>query len=232
MNHGDHHYFVLHTSDLAASSEFFHHLLGWEIDGGEIVDSNFPGALAETHDRALWVHVDDCRRTVDRVAELGGQPGELTESESGTNATCRDDQGNVFHLGTLIPEYRNGDRPARRPVGELGYATFPMGDTGQAVEFHGKLFGWTFTGPGEAGIQTGYRHCTNGALEFGFTASGDVSPSLYFQVDDAEAIADTVTSLGGRHGGLVESANGVTLTGCIDPAGVRFELWQAPAERR
>ena len=228
MNHGDHHYFVLHTSDLAASSAFFHQLLGWKIDNGEVTNTNFLGALSEQHDRALWVHVDDCERTVARVAELGGQPGEIVHSPSGANATCTDDQGNTFHIGTLIEEYQHLDHPPRLATGELGYATFPVGDTERAVRFHHQLLGWEFTDPGEAGIQTGYRHCTNGSIPFGFTTGGDADPSLYFEVADAAAIGSTVTSLGGSHGPLISSDNGDTLTGCVDPAGVRFQLWQAP----
>lgn len=229
MDTGDHHYFVLRTSDLAASSSFFERLLGWEVDQGELTNLAFFGALSDAHDRALWVHVDDCDAACARVAELGGEPGAITEEGSGRNAVCRDDQGNTFHMGTLIAEYREYPHPDPRPVGELGYVTFPVGDTAAAVDFYGQLFGWTFTEPGDVGVQAEYRHCTNGALEFGFTADGDVSPSFYFRVDDAATMQSRVTELGGGHGDLVDSDTGLTLTGCTDPAGVRFELWQPAA---
>lgn len=229
MNHGDLHYFVLRTPDLAASSRFFADLLGWQLDNGELTNTRFRGALSDAHDRALWAHVDDCEAAVAKVAELGGQPGEITHSRSGASASCSDDQGNVFHLGTLLPEFQNWDHPPRQPIGELSYATFAVGDTAKAVHFHSQLFGWEFTEPGEAGVQSDYRHCTNGSMEFGFTSGGHGGPSLYFEVSDADAIADTVTSLGGTPGTLITSASGLTLSDCADPAGVSFHLWQRPA---
>lgn len=229
MRHGEHHYFVLGTSDLPASETFFRELLGWEIDSGELTNVAFFGALSDAHDRSIWVHVDDCDAAVQQVAALGGTPGEIRDDRSGRNAVCRDDQGNTFHLGTLRRELQEHPHPDPLPEGELGYFTLPVGDTGRAVAFYGALFGWTFEPPGAAGVQPEYRHCNNGVLPFGFTAAGDVSPSLYFRVGDAAGMAPRVVELGGAHGDVVGSETGPTLTGCQDPAGVRFELWQ-PAE--
>lgn len=226
MRHGDHHYFVLHTDDPAASEAFFSRVLGWETDGGEITNLAFLGALSDRHPRAVWIHVDDTAATCDEVARLGGTPGPIVEERSGPSAACVDDQGNAFHVGTLIPEYRDHPRPEPRGLGELGYLTYPVGDTERAVGFYGSLFGWEFEPAGSAGIQPGYRHVRNGSIPFGVTTGGDVSPSLYFRVADAAAARGTVSDHGGRHGDLVDSETGRTLTGCVDPAGVRFELWQ------
>ena len=229
MDDGEHHYFVLRTDDLEASSRFFSELLGWKLDNGELTNVAFFGALTEDHDRALWVHVNDLDAAREKVRELGGKPGEITDANSGRNAVCADDQGNTFHMGTLIPEYQDYPHPEPLEVGELGYVTMPVGDTAKAVAFYGELFDWTFTDPGDVGIQADYRHCTNGALPFGFTAGGDVSPSYYFRVADADEIQERVTALGGEHGVIVDSETGRTVTGCTDPVGVRFELWQ-PAD--
>ncbi len=229
MKHGDHHYFVLHTSDLDASATFFSELLGWDVDDGEIENLAFFGALSDAHDRAIWIHVDDCDATCRKVASLGGVPGDVVDQQSGHNAVCTDDQGNTFHIGTLIEEYRNLPHPDRRPTGELSYFTVPVGDTAAAVDFYGELFGWTFDDSGTSGIQPGYRHCNNGVLEFGFTTGGDVSPGFYFQVADAAGMADRVVTLRGTHGDVVDSETGLTLTGCVAPGDVRFELWQ-PAD--
>lgn len=230
MNHGDHHYFVLHTDDLPATEAFFRSLLGWEIDQGELTNLAFFGALSDQHDRAIWVHVDDCDAACAKIESLGGKSGEIVDQQSGRNATCVDDQGNTFHVGTLIPEYQDYSHPDRQSTGELSYLTLPVGDTDKGVEFYTQLFGWTFEPAGSTGIQPDYRHCNNGALQFGLTSRGDVSPGLYFQVGDATATAARVVELGGSHGGLVDSDSGLTLTGCTAPGNVRFELWQPSQE--
>ncbi|MEZ5383857.1 MAG: VOC family protein [Microthrixaceae bacterium] len=229
MNHGDHHYFVMHTDNVLADEAFFSRLLGWELTGGELTNVAFFGALSDHHPRAIWVHVDDCAAAVARVAELGGEPGEITEEGSGLNATCRDDQGNTFHMGTLIEAYRNHPHPDPLPTGELGYFTLPVGDPDRAVEFYGPLFGWTFDAPGTSGTHPDYRHCNSGTLPFGFTAEGDISPDLYFRIDDAHGSRSRVTGLGGTHGDIVDSETGPSLTACESPGGVRFNLWQ-PAD--
>lgn len=229
MRHGEHHYFVLETRDLPASEAFFRQLLGWEIDNGEVTNLAFFGALSDSHDRSIWVHVDDCDAAIEQVAALGGTTREVSDGRSGRSATCQDDEGNTFYLGTLRPEFQEYPHPDPLPMGELGYFTMPVGDTDRAVAFYGELFGWTFDPPGTKTSNAAYRNCNNGTLPFGFTADGDVSPSFYFRVADAEAMAPRVVELGGTHGDVVESETGPTLTGCQDPGGVRFELWQPAA---
>lgn len=226
MRHGEHHYFVLHTGDLGASSAFFSELLGWEIVDGELRNLAFFGALTESHERSWWVHVDDCDAAAARVRELGGTVESVVDERSGRNAVCLDDQGNRFHMGALVLEFQEYPHPPPLPEGELGYATVAVGDTGRAVHFYGELFGWEFTAPGEAGVQTGYRHCTNGVVPFGFTADGDAGTTFYFRVADAEAAASQVSRLGGTPGELVDSETGRSVVGSTDPIGVRFELWQ------
>ena len=229
MRHGEHHYFVLQTTDLTRTSAFFSDLLGWEVVDGELRNLAFFGALTEGHERSWWPHVEDCDASAQLVRELGGTVEQLTDERSGRNATCRDDQGNRFHMGSLIPEFQEYPHPPARPEGELAYVTLAVGDTGRAVDFYGELFGWEFSAPGEAGVQPAYRHCTNGSLPFGFTAEGDVGPSFYFRVADADAAAERVRELGGSVGELGDSESGRSLVGSTDPVGVRFDLWQ-PAE--
>ncbi|MDY7101067.1 MAG: VOC family protein [Actinomycetota bacterium] len=225
MNHGEHHYFVLRTADLVASSEFFAELLGWEIDGGELTNVAFFGAITEDFDRAIWVHVEDCDAACAEVVELGGSHDPILDQQSGRNATCRDDQGNTFHIGTLIPEYQDYPHPDPLPEGELAYFTVPVGDPERAVAFYGSLFGWTFDPPGGA-VRAEYRHCTNGSLPFGFVSDGDVTPAFYFRVADAAGAGEVVTKLGGRAGQVVDSESGISLIGSVDPTGVHFDLWQ------
>ncbi|MEM9611040.1 MAG: VOC family protein, partial [Actinomycetota bacterium] len=226
MRHGEHHYFVLHTTDLAATSRYFSELLGWEVVDGEIRNvANF-GAITESHERSWWVHVDDCDAAAAKVVELGGEVRQITDERSGRNAVCLDDQGNPFHMGTLITEFQDHPHPPPLPEGELGYATFSVGDTGRAVDFYGALFGWEFTPPGEAGVREEYRHCTNGALPFGFRSDGDDSPHLYFRITDVEAARARVVELGGSAPAVDVSESGRSLINGRDPVGVRFDLWE------
>ncbi len=226
VQHGNHHYFVLHSPDLAVSQDFFSELLGWHFVDGELTNLAFFGALTGSHDRSIWIHVDDCDESCDRVEQLGGTVDEVHDERSGRNAICRDDQDNRFHMGTLIEEFRNYPHPPPAPRGELSYFTLPVGDTSAGAAFYSALFGWEFSDPGETGSNPGYRHCTNGTLPFGLTGSGDVSPAFYFKVDDVEAAAERVVDLGGTGGSIVGSETGPSLIGSADPAGVRFELWQ------
>lgn len=226
MNHGDHHYFVLATDNLPVSEAFFAGLLGWELTDGEIGNVAFRGALSDRHDRAIWVHVDDCEQAARQVAALGGRPGELVEEGSGLSATCLDDQRNRFHMGSLRPKFRDMASPAPLDTGELGYFTMAAGDTDRAVSFYSELFGWTFDEPGSSGDHAAYRHCNSGTLPFGFTATGDVAPELYFRIPDVRAAGRDIHNLGGTHGDFIDSQSGLTLAGCHDPAGVAFELWQ------
>lgn len=229
MRHGDHHCFVLHTDDLATTGDFFSELLGWEVVDGELRNVAFFGAITESDERSLWAHVDDCDATATLVESLGGSIERVSDDRSGRNAICVDDQGNRFHLGTLLPELRDHPRPDPLPEGELAYVTLDVGDTGRAVDFYGRILGWEFTEPGETGAQVGYRHCTNGALPFGFTAGGDPGPTYYFRVADIARSADRVRELGGTAGETVDSEAGRSLIGNTDPTGVRFELWR-PAD--
>lgn len=229
MRHGEHHYFVLQTTDLTRTSAFFTDLLGWEVVDGELRNVAFFGALTEDHERSFWPHVEDCDASAQLVRELGGTVEQITDERSGRNAICRDDQGNRFHMGTLISEFQDYPHPPARQEGELGYVTLTVGDTARAVEFYGQLFGWEFTDPGEAGVQAGYRHCTNGSLPFGLTATGDPGPSFYFRVADADASAQRVRELGGTVGDIGASESGRSVIGGTDPTGVRFDLWQ-PAD--
>lgn len=226
MNHGDHHYFVLHTPDLTTSSTFFSDLLGWQINDGEVENTAFMGAISDRHDRAIWVHVDDCATACEQLKALGGTAQQTQEEASGPSVECHDDQGNRFHMGTLSQAYQDVPRPDPLPEGELGYFTIRVGDTDRAVDFYSRLFGWTFDPPGSSGIQPEYRHCNPGTLPFGFTKAGETSPSFYFSVDDVDDAADRVRALGGHHADIAGSENGPTVTGCTDPVGVRFELWK------
>ncbi|MEM9516556.1 MAG: VOC family protein [Actinomycetota bacterium] len=228
VQHGDHHYFVLSTTDIDVSRGFFTELLNWRFEQGELTNLAFFGSLTDSHERSIWIHVDDRDATCERVLALGGTVDATTDDRSGANAICRDDQGNRFHFGTLIEEFRDYPHPPSAPIGELGYFTYAVGDTAIGAAFYGALFGWEFTAPGEAGVQADYRHCTNGALPFGLTAGGDVSPAFYFTASGLDRAATQIEALGGEAGRRINSETGDTLAGCADPAGVRFAVW-APA---
>lgn len=100
-------YMTLQVPSADRAMAFYGSLLGWRFQdprGADYhhVDGSDPSVgLYGGHDtpHIVWyVRCDDVRALVPRVAELGGEAGEIGESKSGLSATCTDDQGMTFHL--------------------------------------------------------------------------------------------------------------------------------------
>lgn len=116
----------------------------------------------------------------------------------------------------------SGTGVARTPV-ELGYLTMGFDDTAAASRFYGELFGWH---PEQGSAGEGYVHIANTDLPLGFTPDGsDSSPTLYFRVDDAAAMADRVRELGGTVLAEATYPSGGDVA-CRDDQGREFHLWQ------
>ncbi len=106
---------------------------------------------------------------------------------------------------------------------ELGYFTIGVADVNRAVKFYGALFGWTFEEP----VGASYAHVNNTKLPLGLNKGmpADLS-SFYFRVDDIEAAAAKVKSLGGMAGAVTKAPSGLGSL-CSDEQGTTFRLWQA-----
>jgi predicted enzyme related to lactoylglutathione lyase len=107
-------YVTLHVPDAGQAMAFYGSLLGWQFEderGADYhhVENSSPsigvyGGHDEPH--VVWyVRTDDLRSLLPRVAELGGEAGEISESTSGLSATGTDDQGMVVRLWQPAPGY-------------------------------------------------------------------------------------------------------------------------------
>jgi predicted enzyme related to lactoylglutathione lyase len=101
---------------------------------------------------------------------------------------------------------------------ELGYFTLKVKDLARAKAFYGALFGWTFEEGG---------HVANTKFPLGLAAGGpvDASGTVYFRVDDLEAILPRVAALGGEVRGRATYPSGPNAT-IADDQGTVLSLWQ------
>jgi predicted enzyme related to lactoylglutathione lyase len=103
----------------------------------------------------------------------------------------------------------------------------PAGDTAQAQEFWGSLFGWEFQEfPGAPGgyFMTRFSESTGGAI-YG-AEGGTRGTRTYFDVDDINAGAARVKELGGEAGEATPVPSMGWFSICKDPEGNEFGLWQ------
>ncbi len=115
-------------------------------------------------------------------------------------------------------------------AGQIVHIEIPAGDTAQAREFWGGLFGWefeTYPGPSEyhmtrIGEQTG-------AAVMG-AEQGKRGTRAYFDVDDVNAGAQRGRELGGEAAAPMPVPGMGWFATCTDPHGNEFGLWQIDAE--
>jgi uncharacterized protein len=117
--------------------------------------------------------------------------------------------------------------------GQPNWVDLGTSDVDAAVDFYGKLFGWTADpGTPETG---GYRNFRkNGKMVAGIGPTMDpnqpIAWSVYFDTDDSAATAAAVTANGG--GVIVEPMQVLefgTMSVFTDPAGAAFGTWEQGA---
>jgi uncharacterized glyoxalase superfamily protein PhnB len=123
-----------------------------------------------------------------------------------------------YHAESLIaPAAAAG----RKPV-ELGYFTIGIPDADNVRDFYRELFGWELHG--ESGGE-GY-HIANIALPGGLASRTEApTTTLFFRVDDINAMASKVRELGGEVTEPELHASGWNAH-CRDVEGAPFDLWQ------
>jgi uncharacterized glyoxalase superfamily protein PhnB len=111
---------------------------------------------------------------------------------------------------------------------EVGYYTFSVPDVARGVAFYGGLFGWAFEPTRDASDGAHlYAHAGNTRLPAGITDDTSVEgPTLYYRVDDLDAMLERVVALGGEVLERTDYASGGNAV-CQDDQGVVFQLWQA-----
>jgi uncharacterized protein len=112
-------------------------------------------------------------------------------------------------------------------AGQMVHVEIPAGDTAQAKEFWGGLFGWqfqAFEGSPSEYHMTRFSETQGGAI---MGAEGDKrGPRVYFDVDDINAATARVGELGGNGGEAMPVPTMGWFAVCSDNQGNEFGLWQ------
>jgi uncharacterized glyoxalase superfamily protein PhnB len=225
IQHGDIGYVSVWTSDADRAAAFYRQVLGWAYDRGShrVTNTDLPtGISTSAGSPTLFCcyAVADVRAARAAIAEAGGAPGEIRQTEHGVLLDATDPQGVAFAVfeppaGRKRPEL-NGSGP-----GELSYVTYQVPDSAGFRDFYGRVLGWTFE-PGRVadGWQVEGTHPMAGA------AGGSAIPTTVpmWTVPDIHAAVARVRAAGGTV--LAEPARqpyGVTAE-CADDQGGRFYL--------
>jgi uncharacterized glyoxalase superfamily protein PhnB len=192
----------------------------------------------------LEIPVDDVDEWYER-AVAAGATGERPPSDQfhgNRNAILRDPFGHRWsitksieqltgeELAARAPDYETTSAPdapasATAPI-EVGYYVLGTPDVDRAAAFYGSLFGWDAEPAAQSATGHRYRHVTNVELPMGLHDDpNDVSPHLYFRVDDLQAMVDKVRELGGTVVEVADYASGGNAE-CLDDQGTAFSLWK------
>ncbi len=110
--------------------------------------------------------------------------------------------------------------------GQIVHFEIPAGDTAEAREFWGSLFGWQFESfPGPVDYHMARTGDRTGAAVTG-TEPGRQGPRAYFDVEDVNAGAARVRELGGEASEPMPVPNMGWFAVCRDTQGNEFGLWQ------
>jgi uncharacterized protein len=104
---------------------------------------------------------------------------------------------------------------------------FSVTDIARSQAFYESLFGWTFRSFGGEMVVFGKDEKHIGGLQVASSVTPGTSPSVWFDVEDVEAMAQKAASLGGS---IVEAKDEVPHVGWVaivgDPDGNRVGLVQ------
>ena len=120
--------------------------------------------------------------------------------------------------------------PTRRETGEFCWINMITRDSERACAFYAALLGWQFTVlPGTGfGINVG-GHDIGGLFDQSHPRTPPGTPAsigVMVKIDDADAIAARVRSLGGRARDPFDVGAAGRLAVCSDPNGAEFDVWQ------
>jgi predicted enzyme related to lactoylglutathione lyase len=227
IRHGDIGYVSVWAPDADRAAAFYGHVLGWAYDpeSHRVTNTALPTGIS-TSDGAPTMFccyaVDDVRAARATIAEAGGVPGEIRDTEYGALLDATDPQGAAFAVyqptGNQKRPELNGSGP-----GEVSYVTYQVPDAAAFRDFYGRVLGWTFA-PGRVadGWQVQATHPMAGA------AGGGRHPVTVpmWTVADVDAAVARVREAGGTV--LAEPSRqpyGLSAE-CTDDQGARFYLGQ------
>jgi predicted enzyme related to lactoylglutathione lyase len=234
------------TSDTAASRSFYCELFGWDAEepneefGGYFSflkgGVRIAGCMASQPGTAtpdvwsIYLATDDARKTVDAATASGGQlvvePMEV--GDQGTMAYVADAGGAT--VGVWQPDAHEG-------FGLYGEAGTPSWfelwtrDYDAAVAFYRDVFRWETRAMGDS-PEFRYTVLTDGeGMLAGIMDASAFLPegvpahwSVYFGVDDADAVLARVVELGGSVVAPAEDTPYGRLATAADPTGAQFKL--------
>jgi predicted enzyme related to lactoylglutathione lyase len=225
IQHGDIGYVSVWTPDADRAAAFYAHVLGWTYDHAShrVTNTEEPTGISADPGRPTLFccyAVTDVRGARAAIAEAGGVPGEIRETDYGVLLDATNPQGMAFAVyepaaARKRPEI-NGSGP-----GALSYVTYEVADSAGFRDFYGRVLGWTFE-PGRVsdGWQVVGTHPMSGAV------GGSEHPAVVpmWTVADIDAAVARVREAGGTV--LAEPARqpyGVSAE-CTDDQGTRFYL--------
>jgi uncharacterized protein len=223
----------LATGDAEAAKAFYTRLFGWDYEDnpagdGQIYsmarrDGHYVAALYSADQPPHWncyVTVASADETADKAAANGGsimaEPFDVMEV--GRMAVITDPGGAA--LSVWEPRAHIGAGLVNTP-GSMAWNDLVTPDPEAAVDFYGKLFGWTFEEIPDAG---GYRVIRNGDRTNGgiMPIQGPSNWLPYFGHEDVDRLAAEIDGLGGRlYSGPVRVPSG-SFAVLGDPQGAVF----------
>jgi uncharacterized protein len=238
----------LMTPDVAASSAFYTHVIGWSAADSGVPGMDYtvlsagpamvagmmaPPPSAPNMHPAWNVHIyaDDVDATAKRAVALGGsiiQDGTDIGGGVGRFAVVADPSGAPF---TLFAPGSN-DAPAEvadNTPGHVGWHELISGDWEQAWAFYSALFGWTIDSKFDMGKMGTYLlFASDGKRVGGMMTKPDNDPSPphwnnYFNVDSAAAATKRATDKGATlFFGPMQVPTGGWISMLADPQGAGF----------
>jgi predicted enzyme related to lactoylglutathione lyase len=197
----------LGVGDADRAADFLREVLGWQTERVEwrghvrhyvLGDFAVRPCITDEPDAPpiqLGFEVADVAAAVARVEQAGGRIVVDETEDTGRFTAARDDQDIAlafWHYGPPSPPPLAG----WPPVGGLAYFAIHVPDLERATAFYGRVLGWTF----EDSDVPDYRHVADHVepVAMGIVGNASSRVALYFIVDDLDAAAARVRSLGGE----------------------------------
>lgn len=246
-------WYELMTTDAEAATAFYQPITGWTI---EAMDGDHAGyRMISSPDSAvggllpldqpmldhgarptwlMYIGVDDVDATAAAIAAAGGTTYVPPRDIPGIGrfAMLADPQGVPFYIMKPIPPEGGGESRAfdQTLIGHCTWNELRATDLDAAIDFYGKIFGWTVTGSMPMGAMGDYKFLSHGDLAIGAAmggASAEQPPHWlhYFRVANIDAAIEAVKSGGGQVlQGPHDVPGGDRVAICLDPqgAGVGF----------
>ncbi|WP_105401892.1 VOC family protein [Neorhizobium sp. T7_12] len=256
--HGKFIWVELMTPDTDAGGKFYSSVVGWKVKEMSMPDMpayylfemgegdncpgiggmmNFPPEL-EGKIPPNWtgyVAVDDVDQMAKDYVANGGRVQREPEDIPGIGrfAVVADPHGAVICIMTPLPMENPPQELAADAVGNVGWRELYAGNGKEAMDFYGKMFGWTLDQDFDMGPMGVYHIFSHNGRQIGgmMTKPAEVPMACwfyYFIVDSIDAAIARLTAGGGKvvHGPM-EVPGGSWIVQALDPQGAFFALTSA-----